>query len=437
MFSEHNFLKLLPLLIFLVFCSLFLLLFSSPGMSMAEKKGNEPIPALIPQNDDTYQNTNNPLSGPVREHEDKDTSLNTDRPLPVPLPDSEDTYPDQEQPSEKPKLPNEVPRPLGYYEYQFYKTFGGYGLGSGYFRLPVDIGIDRDDNIYICDMEAGKIQKFDSEGNFDKEWDSLLLENNEAFKQSDTMDEPKALCVDYKERIGQTVIYVADTKNNRILQFNKYGRLIDPEGEELDDTQKWLEMVKTEGDSPCKLWGEFGSKECEFHHPVDIAVDESDSCYILDSRNSRIQCFDYKGEFKFEWGGFGSGPGSFIKPTGMAYDPSSFRAIWVIDSKNSKFIKFDLNGDFTKSYIPKDKNGQPLPSPSDLCFDTQGFIYVTDSTLNKVFKYNNDVEYIQCWGETGSGQGQFKNPRAVAIDSEDRVLVVDSGNYRIQIFRRF
>ncbi|MGA1839965.1 MAG: NHL repeat-containing protein [bacterium] len=430
MFSDHNFLKLLPLLISLVICFLFLHLFSSPGIGMAEKKSNEPVPALIPQNEDTYQDTNKPIPGPLPE--DKDTFLNTDHSLPVPLPDIEDTYPGQNQAPEKPKLPNEIPRPLGYYEYQFDKTFGGYGLGNGYFRLPIDIGIDRDDNIYICDMEADKIQTFDSEGNFDEEWESLLLGNDEAFKQSSSMDEPKALYVDYKERIGQTVIYVADTKNNRILQFNKDGRLIDPEGEEIKDNQRWFDMVNKD-----LLWGEFGSGKGEFHHPVDIAVDESDNCYVLDSKNSRIQCFDYKGEFKFEWGGFGSGPGSFIRPTRMAYDPSRFRAIWVIDSKNSKFIKFDLNGDFVKAYIPKDKNGQPLPGPSDLCFDTQGFIYVTDSTLNKVFKYNNDVEYIQCWGETGSGQGQFKNPQAIAVDSEDRVLVVDSGNFRIQIFRRF
>jgi sugar lactone lactonase YvrE len=399
---------------------------------MAEKKSNEPTPVLIPESDNIYPNPNKPV--PYSVPGSKDKYPDTNQPVPGHFPESEDIYPNPDRPLEKPKLPTQAPRPLGFYEYQFHTSFGGYGLGNGYFKLPVDIGIDRDDNIYICDMESGKIQTFDSEGNFDEEWDDLLLESDEVFRQSSNMDEPKAIYVDYKDRIGQTVVYVADTKNNRILQFNKDGRLINPEGEEIEDTQKWYEMVKKGQDL---LWGKFGSGEGEFHHPIDIAIDEYDNCYILDSKNSRIQCFNYEGKFKFEWGGFGSGPGSFIRPTRLAYDPSRFRAIWVIDSKNGKFHKFDLNGDFTKAFVPKDKNGHPLPNPSDLCFDTQGFIYVTDSTLNKVLKYNNDVEYIQCWGEKGSGKGQFKNPQSIAVDSEDRVLVVDSGNFRIQIFRHF
>jgi DNA-binding beta-propeller fold protein YncE len=330
------------------------------------------------------------------------------------------------QPSKKAFPPPQSPRPLGFYDYEFYKSFGGYGLGNGYFKLPVDICIDRDDNIYVCDMEleSGRIQIFNSEGNFKDEWGGLSIQQKD-------IDEPNALYVDYmesdvdyEERADQTIIYVADTRNNRILQFNKDGKWIpEPDDEEIQDKPN--------------IWGEFGSREGQFHHPTDITVDNHDHCYVLDSKNSRIQCFKANGEFKFEWGGFGSGPGSFLKPTRLAYDPSGFGSIWVIESKGGKLHQFDLDGDFIKSFIPKDKNNNPLSNPSDLCFDTQGFLYITDSAMNKVFKYNNDVEFIQCWGEEGSKPGQFKNPKGIAVDSEDRVLVVDSGNFRIQIFRHF
>ncbi|MGA1792065.1 MAG: NHL repeat-containing protein [bacterium] len=334
---------------------------------------------------------------------------------------------------EKAPLPAPKPKPLGFYDYKFYKSFGGFGMGNGYFEEPVDIAVDNDDNIYVCDIEAGKIQKFDSEGNYDDEWERLSIRNDEIFNQPDTMDESSALCVDYKERFGRTFIYVADTKNNRILQFNRDGKLINPEGEEIENSNEWQTMVDTND----QLWGKFGSREGEFHHPKDLAVDKHDNLYILDSRNFRIQCFDDEGRFKFEWGGFGSGPGSFLKPGRMAYDPSRFGAIWVIDSKDGRLHKFDLDGDFLRAYKPKDKDSNPLPNPTDLSFDTQGYIYLTDGTLNKVFKYNNDVEFIQCWGEKGSGPGQFKEPKGIIVDSEDRILVVDSGNYRIQIFTHF
>ncbi|MGA1795512.1 MAG: 6-bladed beta-propeller [bacterium] len=305
-------------------------------------------------------------------------------------------------------IPPERPKPLGYYEYRFDKSFGGYGLGHGYFQSPVDIGVDEEDNIYVCDKEGERIQRFSPEGYFREEW------NGE-------MDNPQALFVDYKEELSRTVVYLADTRNNRILLFDDDGDPIDYQG----------------NSAMGPLWGGFGSGTGQFHHPTDVTVDRYDNAYVLDSMNSRVQCFDEEGEFRFEFGGFGSGPGSFFKPTRIAYDPSRFGALWVIDGKNGKLHKFDLDGDFIKAYQPRDEQDTPLPAPADLCLDTQGFLYVTDSSLHRVFKYNSDVEFIQCWGGEGSEAAQFKAPKGIAVDSEDRVLVVDSGNYRVQIFRQF
>ncbi|MGA1843410.1 MAG: 6-bladed beta-propeller [bacterium] len=330
-----------------------------------------------------------------------------------------------------PTPPPQIPKPLGYYEYRFDKSFGGYGLGHGYFQSPVDIGVDDEDNIYVCDKEGERIQRFNAEGYFREEWERISIDLSD-FNQSNNMNEPQALHVDYKESVGMTFIYVSDTKNNRILQFNKDGMLIKPDGEEIDEIQEWSAMINAE-----LLWGGFGSGPGQFHHPTDVTVDRYDNVYVLDSMNSRVQCFDEEGKFKSEFGGFGSGRGSFLKPTRIAYDPSRFGALWVIDGKNGKLHKFDLDGDFVRAYQPRDNQGTPLPTPADLCLDTQGFLYVTDSSLNRVFKYNSDVEFIQCWGGEGSEAGQFKAPKGIAVDSEDRVLVVDSGNYRVQIFRQF
>jgi len=409
-----------PLIVLCVFSLVLTGLFLPSGPVVAEQtehKDAEPAAEVLSVEDTTSESIQESLP-----HETPPPSSDANRIEPL-------MNPNQSEEGSRTIIPQR-PKPLGYYEYRFDKSFGGYGLGNGYFERPVDVAVDMDDNIYVCDMEGGRIQTFDSEGNFDEEWVRLSLDLA-SFKESNTMDEPQAIYVDYKDRARVTFIYVADTKNNRILQFNKDGTLIGPDGEEIDNTTEWITIRKD------LLWGEFGSGERQFHHPADIAVDKNDNCYILDSRNHRIQCFDDEGIFKFEFGGFGSGPGSFLKPTRIAYDPSRFGAIWVIDSKNGKFHKFDLDGTFVKAYQPMDDHGAPLPSPADLYLDTQGFLYVTDSSLNRVFKYNNDVEFIQCWGEEGSGPGQFKKPMGIAVDSEDRVLVVDSGNYRVQIFRQF
>lgn len=41
---------------------------------------------------------------------------------------------------------------------------------------------------------------------------------------------------------------------------------------------------------------------------------------------------------------------------------------------------------------------------------------------------------VKAWGRYGSGKGQFKHPVSIALDSQDRVYVVDQGNSRVQVF---
>jgi DNA-binding beta-propeller fold protein YncE len=42
---------------------------------------------------------------------------------------------------------------------------------------------------------------------------------------------------------------------------------------------------------------------------------------------------------------------------------------------------------------------------------------------------------MKVWGSEGSGNGEFKDPSGVAIDSSDNVYVADMGNNRIQKFK--
>ena len=46
---------------------------------------------------------------------------------------------------------------------------GSRGNAPGQFVKPRSIAIDRDDNLYVCDM-TGRIQKFDPDGNYLLQW---------------------------------------------------------------------------------------------------------------------------------------------------------------------------------------------------------------------------------------------------------------------------
>src|SRR5690606_32879381 len=53
---------------------------------------------------------------------------------------------------------------------------------------------------------------------------------------------------------------------------------------------------------------------------------------------------------------------------------------------------------------------------------------------NRIMKFSADGTFITQWGSTGYGPGQFRDPHALAMDSQGRLFVADRGNSRIQIF---
>ena len=62
-------------------------------------------------------------------------------------------------------------------------------------------------------------------------------------------------------------------------------------------------------------------------------------------------------------------------------------------------------------------------------------LYVTDFHKHCVQKLTLSGEFLHTtFGQQGSGEGQFICPRAIIVDSNNRVIVSDYGNDRIQIF---
>ena len=61
-------------------------------------------------------------------------------------------------------------------------------------------------------------------------------------------------------------------------------------------------------------------------------------------------------------------------------------------------------------------------------------IFVTDCGTNEVIKLTEDGEVQARFGGIGSEEGQFDDPRGLAVDEEGRIYVGESGNKRIQVF---
>ena len=64
--------------------------------------------------------------------------------------------------------------------------------------------------------------------------------------------------------------------------------------------------------------------------------------YVADNGNHRVQVFSGTGVFLGQWGGLGTGPGQFAAVTGFAVDEQG--AIYVVDSGLGCVQKFEQCG---------------------------------------------------------------------------------------------
>lgn len=76
--------------------------------------------------------------------------------------------------------------------------------------------------------------------------------------------------------------------------------------------------------------------------------------------------------------------------------------------------------------------------PSAVLVGPDGSIYVADGHgtggNNRIVKLSPDGRFVKEWGTTGTADGEFRDPHALAMDSQGRLFVADRGNSRIQIF---
>jgi len=65
-------------------------------------------------------------------------------------------------------------------------------------------------------------------------------------------------------------------------------------------------------------FGSFGTTPGRFSSPQGIALDSVGNIFVADTNNHRIQKFDSAGNFLLQWGSAGSALGLFSSPIGIA-----------------------------------------------------------------------------------------------------------------------
>lgn len=126
--------------------------------------------------------------------------------------------------------------------------------------------------------------------------------------------------------------------------------------------------------------------------------------------------------------------------------------LWAVDEGSNTVIKFNPEGrvvmvigrrpepvagavDSTLPAAPAEK--YRLGRPTDVAFDAQGNIFVSDGYTNhRVVKYDRNGRFLKAVGGStrGTAPSQMSTPHSIASDAQGNIYVGDRGNARVQVF---
>jgi DNA-binding beta-propeller fold protein YncE len=161
--------------------------------------------------------------------------------------------------------------------------------------------------------------------------------------------------------------------------------------------------------------------------------------YVADSDNNRIQVLSLDGVPVFQFGSEGDEAGQFKKPEGVAVNSNG--VIYVADTQNNRIQIFSNDGIFLTAFgkYGTSEEGKKsaeivFQNPKAITIDSENLVYVLDSGNNRIQVFKEDGAFVGEIGGQGKSAGRFKQPGDITKDENNYLYVTDQGNHRVQIF---
>lgn len=196
-------------------------------------------------------------------------------------------------------------------------------------------------------------------------------------------------------------------------------------------------------------WG-IPPKQHSFRESAGVAVDNEDNVWIFNIPTKQLLIFDTNGSLIKVW------PHVYENIHGIDFDKSG--CVYLVDRNFHQVLKYSKHGELIMSLgthdipsatgysleigrntswkNPVKRPGKPFNVPSGVRLLKNGDIYVSDGYANcRIHRFSPDGNLIHSWGSPGKKEsGHFHLIHGLYIDSNDRILVCDRMNNRIQIF---
>jgi sugar lactone lactonase YvrE len=276
---------------------------------------------------------------------------------------------------------------------------------------PRGIANGLNDDLYVADSRNNRILHIAADGSLLQEWGRFADQQTTGAAPLGAFNEPWGVAVG-----PDGSVYVTDTWNHRIQKFSKDGK-------------------------PIKMWGQYGQpvpdnpeSKSSFWGPRGIAVDANGHVYVADTGNKRIVIFDSDGKYLTEFGTAGLDPGQFDEPVGVAI--GSDGTVYVTDTWNQRIQSFIPSEDGAV-FVPLaqwDVNGwfgQSTENKPFIAVGPDNHVFVTDPEGYRVIEFTNDGKFVRTWGDFGNGPDEIGLASGIAVDPTGHVWVTDAGNDRI------
>ncbi|MCL4475191.1 MAG: 6-bladed beta-propeller [Nitrospirae bacterium] len=166
--------------------------------------------------------------------------------------------------------------------------------------------------------------------------------------------------------------------------------------------------------------------------PIGIATSRDGRIYVTDTASDRVFIYNSKGNLV----GLIGQKGEFEGPSGLAVDEKRGR-LYISDAKKHFIKVYTLDGKEVLSTIgERGAESGKFNFPTNLALDSEGNLYVVDTGNFRVQVFNPEGKHVRNIGSVGDRPGNFSRPKGIAIDSEDHIYIVDAAFQNFQIFNK-
>jgi LSD1 subclass zinc finger protein len=256
------------------------------------------------------------------------------------------------------------------------RRLGGEGLGSGLFQDARYIGLDEDGNIYVGDFETGLVTRFEADGSFSNQWQSVpagetgYLLGMAVSREGHVYTAVSVYLFEYDGETGALLgqYDYADAFTYSDLAVTVEGSLLATYSRGPVDN---LVRFDSAGNGTLISEGVINSLTGDAETIPLVAVDGLGNIYVLGRLNSTVVRLSPSGQLQTRFGGDGDGEGQFRAPQSITVDGQG--NIYVSDIFGVQV--FDNNGRYLRTLN--------IQGPvRDMTFGPEGDLYMV--TLDQV-----------------------------------------------------